>query len=210
MTSEAPTRPPRHGAARQPTAEEIFLADSLNMGNEKIVSRIDDNSGASITFTHTSSKLVVLYRAVSWGWESVQVPASSVTELLRVGMKPRCGDCGGNCCPDPMNPTPNACPGRPKFATAVCPVCTNGHVVYDFGARMVNTELLRAAPTEGNDDTDVGDLYPGATPLIRIKAAMDKHMLAYHADEAAERGLREVGGNADVRAMAALTATGHE
>lgn len=177
------------GAARQPTAEEIFLATS--MGNEEVVSRIDTGGGGSVTFRHTGSKLVVLYRPVSWGWESVQVASSSMPDLLRNGMRTNCGDCNGYCSPDPMNPTPNACPGREKFATRRCPVCTNGHVVYDYGARKVNTEFIPEAPQDGNEGTDIDDgAYSLATPAARTKADLDRHMLAYHPDEAAALGLR--------------------
>ncbi len=179
---------PRISQATEPTAEEVYLSHS--MGQEEVISRSVSNDGAVVTFNHKSSALRVLYRPTTWGWESVQVPASSIVLLLGAGMKVACGDCGGNCSPDPLAPTPNACSARAKFATARCPLCMR--LFHDFGARVIAAHVNLAAPLqdEGSESTEINqEAYKLATPEARLKALTDQHILAYHPGDAATLGL---------------------
>lgn len=190
MTTDAPTKPAkreRRSTARPPTANELFLASAL--GEETVVSRSVGSDGSVATFTHKGSKLVVLYRPTTWGWESVQVPSPNVSMLLRSGMRPTCGDCDGDCSPDPMAPTPNACPGRDKFSTRRCPICTK--TVYDFSSRIVHPDAaIPMADEEENEGTEINDgAYTLATPAARTKTVLDQHILAYHPADAASLGL---------------------
>jgi hypothetical protein len=175
VTNEVETRPIR---SRRPTAEERFLA--ANTGEETITEHVTGVDGSGTTFTHKGPKLVVLYRQATWGWESVEVPSSNLTMCLGAGMKVNCGDCGGDCSPDPMRPTPNACPARQKFATRRCPICNKS--VFDFGART--------AIEMSKDDTDIDDgAYTQATPELRTRSVMDQHIMAFHPADAASLGL---------------------
>lgn len=181
MTTEVEIKPRR---SRRPTATERFLAE--NQGDEVTTEHVVGADGSGTTFTHTGPKLVVLYRATTWGWESVEVPSSNMTMCLRAGMRIECGDCGHDCSPDPMRPTPNTCKGRAKFATRRCPICTK--TVYDFGARTVNQSLVQ---TQGDEGTELDDsAYLLATPELRTRAMLDQHIFAFHPADAATLGLQ--------------------
>ena len=185
MTNEAPTKRAR---SRPADATEIFLA--ANQGEVKISGIIPGQEGT--TFDHTGAKLVVLYRPATWGWESVEVPNTNMTMCLRAGMKVVCGDCGENCSPDPMVPTPNACKGRPKFATSRCPVCTR--VFHDFESRKIPSHVALLAmqvPNEEDEETMLNqDAYTAATPALRLKVMSDDHIVKVHPGSAPMYGLR--------------------
>ncbi len=188
MTTDAKRGARRLTAATPPTPEEIFLSHS--MGNEEIVSRQVGTDGTVVTFNHKGAQMRVLYAPTTWGWESVQVPASNVMLLLASGMRVHCGDCGGDCSPDPMAPTPNACTGRPKFATSRCPICRR--IFHDFAARVVEAHIITASPLddEGSESTEINqETYSQATPSARLKALSDQHILAYHPADAPVLGL---------------------
>ena len=134
-------RPPRRSTARRPTVNEQFLANEIAQqavrsqprgrvrtpAMQKFIARtvlqggeeiIEDENGV-----HVGAKLVGIYKPTEWGWESVQVPYTNVPMCFNSGFRVSCGDCGGNCQPDPLSPSPNSCPGRAKFATMRCPMC---------------------------------------------------------------------------------------
>ena len=71
-----------------------------------------------------------------------------------------------------MNPQYNNCEGRDKFATRQCQIC--GRLVYDFGARSVNADLLTEVNEGRMQDSDgtliEDDSYVLATPAARTKA----------------------------------------
>ena len=179
--------------ARRPTVTERFLAMNFNAEEEEV--ETTSSSDGAVTTKHTGAKLVLLYKATTWGWESVLVPSTNLNMLLGNGFRVDCGDCNGNCSPDPGSAAYNGCPGRPKFATMSCGIC--GKVAYDFGARVVHPDLLPQRPNpnleaikEMNEGTDVGEgVYTQATPRARLKAVMDNHIMAFHESDAASLGL---------------------
>ena len=158
-----------------------------------MVSGATGTGGEAQLFTHVGAKLVVLYFPTTWGWEAREVPSTNIRMCIANGARYDCGDCGGDCSPDPMNPQFNNCSGRPKFATRQCPVC--GKLIYDFGARHVNAELVateeinpsRAADAEGTLIDDGSSEV--STPATRTKADLDQHIIAYHRTEGQIRGL---------------------
>ncbi len=182
--------------ARRPSPTEQFLEE-----HENVVERFNEhgigNSGESQNFTHVTAKLVVLYFPTPWGWESREVPSTNIRMCITEGgARYNCGDCGGDCSPDPMNPQYNNCPGRPKFATMQCPRC--GKLNYDFDSRSVNADLLadhNPARTADAEDTLIEDpALALLTPAKRLSASIAQHMRRYHPDEAEARGLgREAG-----------------
>ncbi len=186
MTTEQRRPRARRTDAVPATAEEVFLSHS--MGEEKIISRMDMADGSSVTFDIKTATKRVLYRPTTWGWESAVVPSSNVVFLLQSGMKTQCGDCGGNCSPDPMTPTPNACPGREKFATSRCPGCRK--VFYDFDSRVVEEHMNALVPQDEDEGTMINqEAYRGATPELRLKADSDQHIIAFHPTLAFRLGL---------------------
>lgn len=187
----APARPRTRAAqARRPSATEVFLQENEGV-KETVRDRGVGSDGEMQTFTHTSAKLVVLYRATTWGWESVEVPSTNIRMCIEAGMRYNCGDCDDNCSPDPMNPQYNNCPGRPKFATMRCPNC--GRLAYDFESRMVNADLMqglndvRVADADGTEVEDPA--FAKLKPTDRLSALNAQHMRRYHPDEAEARGL---------------------
>ena len=188
------TRTPRTRAARarRPSPTERFLEQNENI-TEQVVDHQTGSDGEGQRFTHTGAKMIVLYFPARWGWESREVPSTNIRMCIATGARYDCGDCGGDCSPDPMNPQYNNCPGREKFATRQCQLC--GRLFYDFGARSVNADLVltsavneaRTADAEGTLIQD--DAYTLATPASRTKATTDQHILAYHPAAAATLGL---------------------
>ena len=176
--------------ARRPSPTEQFLIEKENRV-EETHERAIGTDGEVQNFTHTGAALVVLYFPTSWGWESREVPSTNVRMCLGAGARIDCGDCHDNCSPDPMNPQYNNCEGRDKFATRQCQIC--GRLVYDFGARSVNADLLTEVNEGRMQDSD-GTLiednsYVLATPAARTKSNLDQHILAYHPSDAASLGL---------------------
>jgi hypothetical protein len=207
-------RAPRTRAARaqEPSAEEIYMQDHENVV-ESVISRGIGSDGEAQKFTHITAKLVVMYFPTSWGWESREVPSTNMRMVRDAGARVNCGDCKGNCSPDPMNPQYNNCPGREKFATRQCPEC--GRLIYDFGARSVNADLLDPNNAERMADAD-GTLiddgaYRLATPAARTKVLLDRHLSRYHETAAQALGLppdadRGAAGNAGRIQQAAAAA----
>ena len=189
-----------NATTRRPTPKERLLAQvsqQANIETEEVNQEVseDRSMSAGVLVTHKTKGMVVIYHPVTWGWESVKVPIPSLASCLNRGFTVECGDCGGNCSPDPMNPTPNACPGRAKFATRRCPKCTK--LIYDFDARNIHPVALEnqvlGRDTEEADIQD--DSYERATPASRTKAKLDEHILAYHPSDATVYGI----GGADPR-----------
>lgn len=180
MTTEAPTKRKPRSKARTPNAVERYLAASMNV--DPIEERRETNADG-VLITGSTTSLRVLYRPTTWGWESVQVPVTNLTMCLQNGMRVDCGDCHGNCSPDPMQPTPNACTGREKFATRICPECRK--TIYDFGARVVHPHLSMLARIDEMDEGNEGTLIEDddikdATPATRTRNDRDQHILAFH------------------------------
>lgn len=184
-----------HSRARQasrPSPAERFLQEHENT-TETLKERGVGSDGEAQNFTHIGAKMVVLYFPTTWGWESREVPSTNIRLCMRNGARYDCGDCHGDCSPDPMNPQYNNCLGREKFATRQCPVC--GKLVYDFGARSVNADLIMTADINPSrvadaDGTLIDDRsYESATPALRTKADMDRHIVAYHHEYAMSIGL---------------------
>ena len=199
-----PVAPTRASRAVRPSPQEIFVeenADTMQTINE----RGTGSSGESQTFKHTTAKLVVVYAPTSWGWESREVPSTNVRLVIGAGMRYNCGDCNGDCSPDPRNPQYNNCPGRPKFATMQCPVC--GKLAYDFGARSVNADLLNGVNPSRASDADgtlIEDpVFAGTSPAQRLSASLSTHMRRYHEIEAEARGLGREGTAAELAAASA-------
>lgn len=168
--------------------DEIYLqAHEDQMSTVK--SRSIGEQGEAQSFEHRTADLVVIYFPTSWGWESREVPSTNLRLVTHYGARVRCGDCGGNCSPDPMNPQYNNCTGREKFATRQCPECNR--LVYDFGARAVNQDLLQ--PVNDARDSDANaiddDAYKLSTPAARTKVLLDNHLRRYHMDAAQALGL---------------------
>lgn len=208
-------RAPRTRAVRaqEPSAEEIYLQDHENQA-ETTRTRGVGADGEAQMFTHTTAKLVVMYFPTSWGWESREVPSTNMRMVRDAGARTTCGDCHESCSPDPMNPQYNNCPGREKFATRQCPEC--GRLVYDFGARSVNADLLDRNNAERLADADgtliEDDAYKLGTPAARTKVLLDRHMARYHETAAQALGLpadadRGAAGNAGRIQNAAATGT---
>lgn len=193
MVSEsiAPTRASR---AQRPTATEVFLDANADV-EQKTVEVSTGSEGEGQTFTHTTAKLKVVYFPTTWGWESREVPSTNLRLVVGAGARINCGDCNGDCSPDPRNPQYNNCPSRPKFATMQCPTC--GKLAYDFDARSVNADLLngqnpaRAADAEGTLLEDPA--FASTTPTQRLSALVTAHMRRYHLDAAEARGLGREG-----------------
>lgn len=190
--NQQPTAPSPARRAPRPTPTDRFLDEHENQ-IETVQQRSVGSDGEGQRFTHTSAKLVVLYFPALWGWESREVPSTNIRLCLGAGARYDCGDCQGDCSPDPRNPEYNNCPGRDKFATRQCPEC--GRLVYDFGARSVNVELLsdvNAARASDAAGTMIEDgAYTLATPTARTKATLDEHIAGYHPTMARTLGLRE-------------------
>ncbi len=190
--------------ARRPSPQEVFIEENADV-QETRVEKSTGTQGEGQTFTHTTSKLVVIYFPTTWGWESREVPSTNVRLVTGAGARYNCGDCDGDCSPDPRNPQYNNCPGRPKFATMQCPVC--GSLRYDFDARSVNVDLLqgnnpsRTADAEGTLIED--PLFATSTPVQRLTANLTNHMRRYHAEAAEARGLGREGTAAELAANAA-------
>lgn len=168
--------------------DEVYLQEHEDK-ESTIKSRGIGTSGEVQNFTHTTADLVVLYFPTPWGWESREIPSTNMRMCVRAGARVRCGDCGRNCSPDPRNPQYNNCAGREKFATRQCPECNR--LVYDFGARSVNQDLLQ--PVNEIRDVDSADIaddaYKASTPASRTKVLLDNHMRRYHLDAAQALGL---------------------
>lgn len=176
--------------AEAPSEEEIYMQEHENVV-ERVVTRGVGSDGEAQQFTHTTAALTVMYFPTAWGWESREVPSTNMRMVRDAGARVRCGDCNTDCSPDPMNPQYNNCPGRDKFATRQCPEC--GRLVYDFGARSVNADLLspnnelRMADAEGTLIED--GAYTLSTPAARTKVLLDKHIQRYHENAAHALGL---------------------
>ena len=183
-------RPSRASKAQLPSKEEIYLQDNENQVTTTRETAVG-SEGEAQNFTHVTAKLVVMYFPTAWGWESREVPSTNMRMVRDAGARVDCGDCHDDCSPDPMNPQYNNCAGRPKFATRQCPEC--GRLIYDFGARSVNADLLqplnedRMADAEGTLIDD--GAYKAATPALRTKVLLDNHMRRYHETAAAALGL---------------------
>ena len=186
------TAPTRAQKARRPTPTEQFLQEHENTV-ETLRERGIGSDGEGQQFTHIGAKMVVLYFPTTWGWESREVPSTNIRLCISNGARYDCGDCDDDCSPDPMNPQYNNCPGREKFATRQCPVC--GKLVYDFAARSVNADLIATADINPSraadaDGTLIDDhSYEAATPALRTKADLDRHIVAYHLEYAMSIGL---------------------
>lgn len=190
--NQQPTAPSTASRARRPSATDLFLDEHENKV-ETLQERAVGSDGEGQRFTHTTAALVVIYFPTPWGWESREVPSTNLRLCLSAGARYNCGDCDGDCSPDPRNPSYNNCPGRDKFATRQCAEC--GRLIYDFGARSVNAELLsdlNAARAADADGTLIDDgAYTLASPAARTKAALDDHIAGYHPLLARTLGLRE-------------------
>ncbi len=198
------TAPTRASKAVRPSPQDIFIEENADQ-METVNERVSGSSGELNTYKHTTAKLVVVYFPTTWGWESREVPSTNVRLVVGSGARYNCGDCNGDCSPDPRNPQYNNCPGRPKFATMQCPQC--GRLVYDFDARSVNADLLqdsnpsRASDAEGTLIED--PVFATSTPTLRLTASLTNHMLRYHAEAAFARGLGREGTAAEQAASAA-------
>lgn len=196
MRQAAPMRrPTQAGRAYRPTMTDRFLEEHEDETSSS-VERYVGGGGESVRVDYKGPALVVLYFPTTWGWESREVPAHNIRTCVRQGgARYDCGDCDGNCSPDPMNPQYNNCPGREKFAAMQCPDC--GRLAYDFEARSVNADLLqpvndlRAGEAEGTllEDPTIAKL----TPQMRLATLNAQHMRRYHPDTAEARGLGREG-----------------
>jgi hypothetical protein len=183
----------RASRAQAPSPTEVYLSeneDKQSTTHERAIG----GDGEAQNFTHTTANLVVLYFPTPWGWESREVPSTNMRMCINAGARINCGDCGGSCSPDPRNPQYNNCPGREKFMARQCPVC--GRLIYDFGGRSVNADLLsdtnalRLEETSGEVLIE-DDAYTLATPAARTKAELDRHIFAYHPSEATSLGITD-------------------
>lgn len=181
MVMQTPRRT-RAVRARAPSAEEVFIDQHDNTVSTRR-EMMTGSDGESLNFTHTTADLVVLYFPVTWGWESREVPSTNMKMCIAAGARIHCGDCNKSCSPDPMNPQYNNCEGRPKFQARRCPECSR--LIYDFGARSVNADLLSDASAGRLEEVTDGvlianDDYARATPETRTKVALDAHIFRYH------------------------------
>lgn len=190
--------PTRASRAARPSALEQWL-DKNEDTVSKTVERYVGDGGEGVMITRTGQSLKVLYFPTTWGWESREVPSHNVRSCVNEGgARYDCGDCGGDCSPDPMNPQYNNCPGRPKFATMQCPDC--GRLAYDFESRSVNSDLLRSS-NELRAMESEGTLLKDPTmeelsPTLRLSTLNAQHMRRYHPDTAEARGLGREGHSA--------------
>lgn len=119
-------------------------------------------------------------------WMPRWVPAGTVVECIAGGGLDYCPDCGRpDCGLDPLTGAlsgdPNLCPARQeRVLFARCPLCAKR--VWDMDAQPLTDGSLEAGEVSLQ-----GVRQP--TVELRLKARMDIHMLAFHADEARIQGL---------------------
>lgn len=156
------------------TVEDIFqFADP----NDREARGPDDHGSIS----HTTMPKVTMWKPnPPFGWTPREVPVANIGMLLDNGWAPRCPDCGtADCTSDP-----NSCSGRSPLAYRECPVCNKK--VFD---NVAFESDLNADDEEPDPNKIADDAYITATPASRTKARLDRHMLGFHPEEAAARGL---------------------
>ncbi len=188
MTNETRTNAPTR-ELRKPSSRERFLATHANQTEESVVN-YRGSEGEPVRATHIGASLVVMYRPTTWGWTSTPIPASNIEMCMAAGFREFCGDCGGDCDPDPFNHQYNNCPGREKFATLRCPECHNTY--YDFAARNIHPDnAMAAVEHEGDAGTEIENPYGATSPEVRLKVEMDRHIARYHSGTAQRLGLQD-------------------
>lgn len=177
---------------RRPSLREKMIAANPE-GQETIVTSYVGSQGEAVKMTHKASSLVTLYFSTVWGWESRAIIEDNVAMNLHFGARVNCGDCEGDCSPDPYSPTPNACPGREPFATYRCPDCAR--IFYDFESRVVHPDMRAPLQDESEEKNAIKeDLFTQSTPATRLKAAVEAHIARYHPGTAQRLGVKDADG----------------
>lgn len=169
-----------------PSAEQVLLAKSQDtpaIHTEEDLAAVagkDVTQGDSGTVTHTTPGKVRVYKPTPYGYRAREIPVTNYSNALRNGFRAECPDCGGQC-----GDGINDCPVREKRAYRMCPIPGCGKKVYDYE----RTEIEAAKGDAGDPHMIQDDAYIEATPQLRTKAALDKHMLGRHPIEAAAAGI---------------------
>ena len=127
-----------------------------------------------------------VYVTTGDGWMRRMVPIANVPLMFAVGAKPTCGHCGSPICRADPAAGPYDCPQMPARQFMRCPVGQCRKKVYD----PLNPDI----PVFEDGSTDPNEIavaeYSQRTAAERIKARLDRHMLAYHTEEAAIYGVK--------------------
>ncbi len=172
-----------------PSAEAMLLAKAQGtppqQTTEELSAVIDKETmgGDRGTIDHTKPGLVRVYKPTAYGFKPRRIPVTNLAQALKGGFLPHCPDCNprgidGEDCGDGIND----CPAREKRAYRVCPIPQCGKQIYDYQQDIA-----------GEQDEDAmridDDAYMQATPALRTKSVLDKHMLSLHPNEAAAAGI---------------------
>ena len=186
---EASRRAKKQGLGRKaqvttgPSAEALLMAQAQStpaeVTNQPMSEVVDAETMGEDkgNVSHTQPGKVRVYKPTSFGFKPRWIPATNLAQALKNGFLPNCPDCDGQC-GDGMND----CPSRDPRAYRICPIPECQKKVYDY----VKGEAEKAEPDPALIDDDAYEL---ATPALRTKALMDRHMLGLHPTEAAAAGI---------------------
>ena len=193
--NEARARAIKQGLGRKaetteaPSAEAMLLAQAQSIApqatTEELTTVVDketmgDDRG---TVSHVTAGLVRVYKPTAYGYKPKNIPATNLAQALKGGFLAHCPDCNpqgidGADCSDGTND----CPVREKRFYRVCPVPSCGKKIHDYQQDIEQTAEEDSMRIEDN-------AYMQATPELRTKALMDRHMLGLHPNEAAAAGI---------------------
>lgn len=165
------------GQLTKTTVEDVFNYAS----DEDRAKRGSKDTGS---VEHTTADKVTMWKPLENGdWMPREVPVTHIEMNLKAGWAVQCPMCNTTDC----SSDPNSCAGRPKRMLRRCPECRKR--VYDEarGTPDVDPEDEDAEERDPNEIAD--SAYANSTPETRTKARLDRHMLAYHPEQAAAYGL---------------------
>lgn len=177
------------GNLRTATKEDIYQV----AGSDE--DRARRQTGDVGIIEHTTDAMVTMWKPLNNGFGDYlprPIPVSNIKMCFDNGWQAVCPKCGTADCSE----DPNSCAGRGLTMYRLCPECNKR--VYDnkFAQLDAIAEMLDADPeaeAERAEQEDLAlikdDAYLASTPESRTKARLDRHMLAYHPEEAASRGL---------------------
>lgn len=164
------------------TKEDIFASPAAD---DEMRSRRDPRDRGSIEHT-TSAKVTMWKPNPPHGYIPREIPVENIKMAFGDGWLSACPDCGTTDCTD----DPNSCTGRAPMKYRSCPECNKR--VYDVATStldIIAEDPEAAEESESDPHAIVDDSYLASTPEARTKSRLDRHMLAYHPEEAAARGL---------------------
>lgn len=178
-----------------PTKAQLLLARNQNAQPQETVEAFADEDTRALEEGHASVARVGfgkvrVFKLTPAGSVPVEVPVQALGQVLRDGYSPVCFDCGQEEC----GPGVNDCPGRAPKRYRVCPVQSCGKVIYD----PMPTGVFRRdefdngsrGPHAADENAIQDDAYQSSTPESRTRAAMDLHIIGYHASTAMELGIK--------------------